>query len=337
MTETDMSHNKHQESPSKEKPQYSELVFKVATALFYGCSSFMIMVVNKRVLTVYSFPSFQVLGLGQMLATIIILYLAKFFEVVSYPDMGKDTLRKIWPLPLMYLGNMVFGLGGTQQLSLPMMTVLRRFSILMTMAGEYYILKSRPSMSIQLSVYLMIFGSAVAALNDLGFNLRGYTYVLLNDFFTAGNGVLIKKKLDSKDLGKYGLMFYNSLFMFIPATLFAWQTGDLQRSMEFDGWQDRWFLSQFLLSCVFGFILIFSTVLCTQFNSALTTTIVGCLKNILITYLGMFIGGDYQYSLVNFIGLNISVFGSLVYTKMTFTSKPKSSPLPVSSPVTDKA
>merc|ERR1719430_2734480 len=282
------------------------------------------MVVNKRVLTVYSFPSFQVLGLGQMVATVVILALAKFFQVVSFPDLGKDTLRKIWPLPLMYLGNMVFGLGGTQELSLPMMTVLRRFSILMTMAGEYYVLKSRPSLSVQLSVYLMIFGSAVAALNDLTFNLRGYTYVFLNDFFTAGNGVLIKKKLESKDLGKYGLMFYNSLFMLIPATLFAWQTGDLDRSMAFEGWQDRWFLFQFLLSCGFGFILIFSTVLCTQFNSALTTTIIGCLKNILITYLGMFIGSDYQYSPVNFLGVNICVLGSLIYTKVTFSGKRQS-------------
>jgi solute carrier family 35 protein len=76
-----------------------------------------------------------------MVATVVILFLAKFFHVVTYPDLGRETLRKIWPLPLMYLGNMVFGLGGTQELSLPMMTVLRRFSILMTMVGEYYVLK----------------------------------------------------------------------------------------------------------------------------------------------------------------------------------------------------
>ena len=69
-------------------------------------------------------------------------------------------------------GNMLFGLGGTQELSLPMMTVLRRFSILMTMGAEFYILGYRPKTSVQLSVYMMIVGAVVASLNDLAFNLK---------------------------------------------------------------------------------------------------------------------------------------------------------------------
>ena len=74
--------------------------------------------------------------LGQMLATILVLYSGKMLGKVSFPSLSSETFPKVWPLPLFYLGNLVFGLGSTQVLSLPMMTVLRRFSILMTLIGS---------------------------------------------------------------------------------------------------------------------------------------------------------------------------------------------------------
>merc|ERR1712241_691258 len=295
-------------SPSKRSK--NDLFPRIAAALFYGMASFMIMVVNKHVLTIHKFPSFQVLGLGQMTATLVVLSLGKWLKIIDFPKLSKDILRKIWPLPLFYIGNMLFGLGGTKELSLPMMTVLRRFSILMTMIGEFYLLKVNPDIKVQLSVYLMIFGATVAACNDLAFSPMGYTFILLNDFCTAANGVVTKQKLEAKDLGKYGLLFYNSLFMWIPTVLLTIYTGDIRLVTHFEGWSTE-FLFEFLLSCVFGFILMYATVLCTQYNSALTTTIVGCLKNVLVTYLGMIIGGDYIFNWPNFIGLNISVIGSL--------------------------
>ena len=61
----------------------------------------------------------------------------------------------------------------------------------------------RPQFDVQVSVFLMIFGALVAAFNDLAFNLRGYTYILLNDVCSAGNGVVTKKKLEAKDLGNF--------------------------------------------------------------------------------------------------------------------------------------
>lgn len=304
---------------------------RVGSALFYGLSSFMITVVNKTVLTSFEFPSFQVLGIGQMLATILLLFVAKKLRYVEFPNLEATTFVKIWPLPVIYIGNMIFGLGGTKQLSLPMFTALRRFSILMTMIAEYYVLGARPRVSVQLSVYTMIIGAIVAALNDLAFSLKGYVFILLNDFFTAVNGVYMKKKLDNKELGKYGLMYYNSLFMIVPAIALACWMGDARSVVEFPYWCNVFFLVQFGLSCVMGFVLSYSMILCTLYNSALTTTIIGCLKNICVTYLGMVIGGDYIFTWLNFLGLNLSVVGSLVYTWVTFRrrepAEPKYSPL----------
>lgn len=75
----------------------------------------------------------------------------------------------------------------------------------------------------------MLFYAQIHSSNDLAFSVEGYTLVMLNNMFTAANGVYIKKKLDSKEFGKYGLMFYNAFFMAVPAFLFAYIGGEIHK------------------------------------------------------------------------------------------------------------
>eukprot|EP00095_Tigriopus_kingsejongensis_P001558 maker-scaffold137_size321222-snap-gene-2.19 protein:Tk01558 transcript:maker-scaffold137_size321222-snap-gene-2.19-mRNA-1 annotation:"udp-sugar transporter ust74c" len=313
-------------------PESSTIFMKVFSALFYGIASFLIMVINKNVLTVHGFPSFNILGLSQMIASLVGLLVARSLKLITFPRLNSNTFESIWPLPILFLGNLLTGLGGTKELSLPMVVVLRRFTSVITMAAEYFILHIKPSCKVQSCIYIMMVGAVVAAVNDLSFNALGYILILSNDFCTAGSNVFTKKLLNKDEIaknttlemGKYGLIFYNNLFMVIPALAFSHFSGDFENVLDFEGFQSWSFCCQFTLSSVFGFVLLFSQMLCVQHNSALMTNIVGCLKNVVVTYFGMIFGGDYIFSMMNFVGLNISMGGSLIYTYIAFKSRQKS-------------
>ena len=54
------------------------------------------------------------------------------------------------------------------------------------------------SLTVQASVYLMLFGAMIAASDDLTFNWFGYSFIIINNFCTAAQTILIKQKLMHK-------------------------------------------------------------------------------------------------------------------------------------------
>uniref|UniRef100_A0A8C0LDP9 Solute carrier family 35 member D2 n=1 Tax=Canis lupus dingo TaxID=286419 RepID=A0A8C0LDP9_CANLU len=250
------------------------------SALFYGACSFLIVLVNKALLTAYGFPSPIFLGIGQMAATIMILYVSKLNKIIHFPDFDKKIPVKLFPLPLLYIGNHISGLSSTSKLSLPMFTVLRKFTIPLTLLLETIILGQ--ALKAKLCCEFLNNRPPFCVLppsSDLAFNLEGYIFVFLNDIFTAANGVYTKQKMDPKELGKYGVLFYNACFMIIPTLIISVSTGDLRQATEFNEWKNVLFIIQFLLSCFLGFLLMYSMVLCSYYNSALTTAVVGAIKH----------------------------------------------------------
>ncbi|KFV77788.1 UDP-N-acetylglucosamine/UDP-glucose/GDP-mannose transporter, partial [Struthio camelus australis] len=285
------------------------------TCLFFLCI--------KCLFVFFSFPSPIFFGIGQISD---ILYVSTLNKIIHFPNFDKSIPVKLFPLPLIYVGKHISGLSNTSRLGLPMFTALRKFTIPLILLLEIIILGKQYPLSIIVSVFAIILGAFIAAGSDLAFNLEGYTFVLLNDIFTAANGCYTKQKIDPKELGKYGILVYNACFMVVPTVIISFSTGDFQ--------QVRSNIPYLRLIVVFYsvwakftwlFLLMYSTVLCSHYNSALTTTVVGAIKNISIAYIGMLVGGDYIFSMLNFIGLNICMAGGLIYSFLTLrgNSKPK--------------
>lgn len=292
---------------------------KVGTALFYAVSSLGVIFANKIVLSTYSFPSVQTLAFFQFTSTTIALKVASMLGFVNLLPISWNGIKSILPLSTCYLLNILTGLSATQNLSLPMMVLLRRASILMTMLLEKVMLNSQPSKTVQLSVGLMLAGALVAALGDLSFNMMGYIVIFFNDLFTALNGVIMKRTAEEYRKSKMTVLFLNSFLSAIGVgIIILFVPGEVEKVQNFAEWGNSNFVFYLVFASLLGSVLNLAIFLCTSTNSALTTTVVGCLKNVLTSYLGMFIGGDYIFSWLSFLGINISIAGSLIYARATF-------------------
>lgn len=118
---------------------------KLGSAGLYVVVSILITFANKVVLTSYDLRSFVFVSFSQALTAVILLpVVCKVFKYPLPSDLWK-SFKSLHPLPLISVLNAVFSLGGTQRLSIPMMTVLRRFTILLTMIFELFLLKVYPS------------------------------------------------------------------------------------------------------------------------------------------------------------------------------------------------
>ena len=146
-------------------------------ALFYACSSLLIIVVNKIALTTYQFPSSTFLALAQFAATAVALPLMRHFKLITFAEYSHDKFRLVHPLPLLFFVSVVSGLWGTKLLSVTMFTTLRRIGIWLTVVAEYYLLGIVSSTSVKISLAIMTAGALVSAAGDLAFNASGYLAV----------------------------------------------------------------------------------------------------------------------------------------------------------------
>ncbi|RYG98279.1 hypothetical protein EON65_51640 [archaeon] len=131
---------------------------KAVGAAFYGISSILVIFTNKAVMTSFRFPYVDFLATVQFVVTTIIMAVLIWLKKIDVPVLNWQITFEILPIAIMFLGNVICGLGSTNALSIPMFTALRRFSILMIMFCEWCLLNVKPSNPVMVSIGLMILG-----------------------------------------------------------------------------------------------------------------------------------------------------------------------------------
>lgn len=310
---------------------FIKMVYFVATALddmhwpsilLYMTSSFLIVLVNKVVLTQYQFPSVPALMLTQSVAS------ALFFGTKLKQKANRDIVL----VCLLNVGNVFFGLNAAGSLNIAMFTALRRISILMTLFAQWYYLGKKSNKPVIATVAVMVLGSFVAAADDLTFDVYGYTYVMLNNVLTAASQIASKYAMD-KGWQKETILFYSACTSVILSAI---------KCLDFDpatfsDWDNTGFLISFSCSIVLGILLNYGASWVIEKNDALTLAVAGSTKSALLgvlVCLGLF-DPTYQFTWVNFSGLQLSTVGSLLYVYFA-KAKAKYAPIPTEEKPTEE-
>lgn len=268
----------------------------------YMASSFMIVIFNKIVLTIFEFKSVPFIMFCQSIFTMFI-FLFKL-DTIQMPQPG---LLKVCLLNIL---NIFFGMNAAANINIAMFSALRRLSILMTLIGQWIVLSKTPTYGVIFSVMLMIFGAVVAATDDLSFNIHGYVFVTINNILTAMYQIETKRAI-LNNWTKTSILFWSS---FLSSIVFGLQLIKFEPS-SFDAWDNGAFRTAFFFSICLGFIINWSASWTIEMNDSLTLAMAGSTKSAilgLIVCMGLF-DKTYVFTWWNFTGLQISAVASICY------------------------
>ncbi len=269
---------------------------------------------NKAVLSSYDFNFSNIMTLGQMVFSLVFLVGLKSVRQISYPDWSNATALQALPLAVCFMLMVLSGLAALRLLNVPMFSALRRFTTLITMLSERMLQGTRHSTGTVASMFLMVLGAVIAGIFDLTFDFTGYVLVAINCFVTAGYLIYINRVTEQTKINSYGLMFYCNTLSLPLVIAVAVVTGEAAAVRSYPFLFDLGFIVCFLMQSVQAFLLNYTIFLCTSLNSALTTSVTGQMKNILVTAIGLFIFGDVVFDALNLFGLFLGVVGSVWYT-----------------------
>ena len=259
----------------------------------------MIVIFNKILLTSYEFPSIAFLMLCQSVVSSLFFYL----KTPEKPD------RNVIIAATTNTFNIYLGLNAATGLNVAMFTALRRISILLTMVLQWYLLKNKPTQLQIVSICMMVFGSFVAAANDISFNVHGYLFVMANNIFTAVSQITTKKALKNKS--KETLLFYSAI-MCVCISAFGCMHFKPQ---DWHMWDNTGVRIVFVGSICMGLVINWAAAWVIEMNDALTLAVAGSTKSAmmgLVVCAGLF-DPTYIFDIFNFAGLQISTLSSFLY------------------------
>eukprot|EP00210_Caulerpa_lentillifera_P008484 g8093.t1 len=260
----------------------------------YCIASAGMILTNKYLLTAFDLEAPNCLLLIQFLLTLILVLFFEKLKLLKREPLEWKVVSLWWPVNLIFVGMIGSSFYALQTLQVPMLTLLKNLTNLLTICGDMYFFGSRFSIGVWSSLGLMTLSAFVGSVTDLSFNSIGYSWQIVNCAFTAGYALYLKGVLNrvseitakSGGLSDISKVFYNNLLGLPWLVLLILYSNELEQVWSSTALRDPAFVLAILISGVVAFSVSFFSIKFLTHTTSTTYAMVGSLNKIPTAVLG---------------------------------------------------
>ncbi|KAG0232052.1 GDP-mannose transporter into the lumen of the Golgi [Actinomortierella wolfii] len=294
--------------------------------LAYCSSSILMTVTNKMVLSRFDFDMNFLLLAFQSVMSVVMLWIFKRFDLITYRKLDKNEAKKWLPISLALVAMIYTGSKSLQYLSIPVYTIFKNLTIIMIAYGEVLWFGSRVTPMMLLSFSLMVLSSVIAGWADIdlsresyyqlaGYN-PGYIWMFLNCLSSAGYVLYMRKRIKYFNFKDFDTVYYNNVLSFpvllgLSFLLEGWSRDELALTFPEETRQSLFIA--ILLSGISSFTISYGSAWCVRCTSSTTYSMVGALNKLPVAASGILFMGD-PASFGNICGITLGFLAGLLYS-----------------------
>lgn len=299
---------------------------------FYCLMSMSMILTNKHVLSNFNYSCTNSILLLQNVMSVLFVLGGNLMGILQTEQMRLDIV-KIWlPVNIIFVGMIWTGFFSLKNLGVGMVTILKNFTNVIVIFGDKFFFGKNHSGGVWFTIGLLFASVICGASTDIAFNVAGYTWQLLNCFFTAGysltlRGVMERAKTllqNSKGLDEFSMVLYNNVLSIPFVLLLMVRAGEIPKFYYELQEQSAVFYLAALFSGVVGFGISTSVLWFLSKTSATTFNITGSLNKIPTVVFGFFFFST-ETNFWNILSIAFGLGAGIMFTwaKLRESQKPK--------------
>lgn len=206
--------------------------------------------------------------------------------IESYPSLSWPTARAWAPVNIFFCLMLFTGMASLQTNSVPMVTVFKNVTNIVTSLGDYIFFGSKSEPLVIFAFAIMLGGAILAAWKDVYITGPGLLWMAANCLSTSGYVLYMKFATNTVKMSMFGMVYVNNILCVVFLLPLAFLMGEVNLLVSTPALHTPDYFLMNAFAGFVGFFLNFASLTCVSVTGPTTYAIVGSLNKIPVAFLG---------------------------------------------------